>query len=77
MSNRGVSEKKLKELEYYFMGYGSQHDTTILRLIREYRRHKKAVEKLKIIPSDIHSSTDHVDYMNGILCNLELGRDIK
>lgn len=77
MCNRGVSENKLKELENYFTGYGSQHDKTILRLVREYRRHKKAVEKLRIVPSDVHSSTDHVDYMNGILCNLELGRDIK
>ncbi len=77
MCNRGVSEKKLKELEQYFFGYGSQHDKTILRLIREYRRHKKAVEKLRIVPRNVHSSSDHVCYMEGILCDLELGREIK
>jgi len=77
MCNRGVSEEKLKELEQYFTGYGSQHDKTILRLVRDYRRHKETVEKLRIVPKDVHSSTDHVDYMQGILCKLELGREIK
>lgn len=75
MSGRGVSEKKLKELEYYFTGYGSQHDKTILKLIREYRRHKKAFEKLKIIPKNVHSSSDHVIYMEDILSKLDLGSD--
>lgn len=76
MSNRGVSEKKLKELEHYFDGYGSQHDKTILRLIREYRRQKTAIGKMKIIPKNVHSSSDHVNYMEGILCDLELGREL-
>ena len=73
----GVSEKKLNELEYYFTGYGSQHDTTILRLIKHYRRQKQAIELMKLIPKNVHSSTDHVNYMMGILSKLELGRDFK
>ena len=77
MCNRGVSEKKLKELEQYFVGYGSQHDKTILKLIREYRRQRKAIEKLRVVPKDVHSSSDHINYMEGILCNLELGRKLE
>lgn len=76
MCNRGVSEKKLKELEHYFDGYGSQHDKAILRLIREYRRQKIAIEKMRIIPKSINSSSEHVNHMEGILCDLELGREL-
>jgi len=67
----GVSENKLKELEQYFDGYGSRHDTTILRLVKHYRRQKQAIELMKIIPKDVHSSTDHIDYINNILSKLE------
>jgi len=73
----GVSEKKLNELEYYFTGYGSQHDTTILRLIKHYRRQKQAIELMKIIPKDVHSCDQHMGYIMCILSKLELGRDLK
>jgi len=77
MCNRGVSENKLKELENYFDGEKSEHDKTILRLVREYRRQKKALELMRIIPRGINSCSEHVNYMRGLLCDLELGRDIK
>ena len=74
---RGISEKKLNELEYYFTGYGSQHDTTILRLIKHYRRQKQAIELMKLIPKDVHSCDEHMGYIMDILNKLELGRDLK
>lgn len=73
----GVSENKLKELEQYFDGYGSRHDTTILRLVKHYRRQKQAIELMKIIPKDVHSCEQHMGYIMGILSKLELGRDLK
>jgi len=76
MCNRGVSEKKLKELEHYFDGYGSQHDKTILRLIKQYRRQKQAIKKMRVVPKTINSNSDHVKHMEGILCDLELGREL-
>ena len=74
---KGISEKKLDELAYYFDGYGSSHDVTILRLIKLYKKQKEAIEKLKIIPKEVHSSSEHVDYMMGILSKLDLGRDLE
>jgi len=74
---KGISEKKLNELEYYFTGYGSRHDTTILRLIKLYRLQKQAIELMKIIPKDVHSCDQHMGYIMGILSKLELGRDLK
>lgn len=73
---QGVSENKLKEPEYYFDGYGSQHDKTILKLIKQYRRQKQAIEKMRIIPKTVNSSSEHVNYMEGILCDLELGKEL-
>ena len=73
----GVSENKLMELEQYFDGYGSSQDTTILRLIKHYRRQKQAIELMKLIPKDVHSCDQHMGYIMGILSKLELGRDLK
>lgn len=73
-----VSKKKLDELEYYFDGYGSSHDVTILKLIKLYKKkQREAIEKLKAIPKGVQSSSDHVDYMMGILSKLDLGRDLE
>ena len=74
---KGISEKKLDELAYYFDGYGSSHDVTILKLIKLYKKQKEVIEKLKIIPKEVHSSSEHVDYMMGILSKLDLGRDLE
>lgn len=74
---KGISKKKLDELEYYFDGYGSSHDVTILRLIKLYKKQSEAIEKLKLIPKEIQSSSDHVNYMMGILSKLDLGRDLE
>lgn len=74
---KGISKKKLDELEYYFDGYGSSHDVTILRLIKLYKKQSEAIEKLKVIPKEIQSSSEHVNYMMGILSKLDLGRDLE
>ena len=74
---KGISKKKLDELEYYFDGYGSSHDVTILRLIKLYKKQKEAIEKMKVIPKEIQSSSEHVNYMMGILSKLDLGCDLE
>lgn len=38
-----MNEQKLKEIAYYFDGYGSPHDDDILKLIDEYKRYREVV----------------------------------
>lgn len=38
-----MNEQKLKEIAYYFDGYGNPHDDDILKLIDEYKRCREVV----------------------------------
>lgn len=40
-----MNDEKLEELRYYFTGYGSQHDETILKLIAQNQRYREAIEE--------------------------------
>ena len=39
-----MNDKTLEELRYYFNGYGSRHDETILKLIDQNKRYREALE---------------------------------
>lgn len=38
-----MNDKILEELRYYFNGYGSRHDETILKLIEQNKRYRVAL----------------------------------
>lgn len=40
-----MNDKTLEELRYYFTGYGSRHDETILKLIEQNKRYREAIER--------------------------------
>jgi len=50
-----MNDKTLEELRYYFTGYGSRHDETILKLIEQNKRYREAIIEalhgLKTLPS--------------------------
>ena len=40
-----MNDKILEELRYYFNGYGSRHDETILKLIDQNKRYREAINR--------------------------------
>ena len=41
-----MNDKTLEELRYYFNGYGSRHDETILKLMEQNERYRNLLESL-------------------------------
>jgi len=42
-----MNDKILEELRYYFNGYGSRHDETILKLIEQNKRYREAIKEIQ------------------------------
>lgn len=59
-------EQKLEELRYYFTGYGSPHDETILKMIEQNKRYQEAIEDVLEI-ENYGVATDYIKTVTNIL----------
>lgn len=78
-----MNDKKLEELRYYFTGYGSKHDESILKLIEQNKSYRETLEfyanrnnyKLEHYDPNLKGYMSIVDYDEGLKARKELERD--
>jgi len=62
-----MNDKTLEELRYYFNGYGSRHDETILKLIDQNKRYREALEILLKESRNYEKNTNLISFLEKAL----------
>lgn len=61
--------KKVQELESE--SYNAHLERLLDRREHQIKRYREAIKKIKLLPDYVHSSTQHVEYINSIIVELE------